>query len=427
MTGRPPHRWGRQVIVDVTPLRESASFRRLYLGTLAGFVGRQVTVVAVPFQVYLLTGSSLAVGLLGVAQLVPLLLVALVAGAVIDAYDRRKIVAISQILLAITALGLAYNAARPHPLIWPIYVLSGLNAAISTLDSPARMAMIPTLVRREVFPAAMALHQTMVNVGQAVIPAVVGLLLARVSITAAYLAEAGSFLIAVALVRRLPPMHPEGGGRAAGLGSIMEGLRYLREQRLIRANFLIDINAMVFGMPRALFPAIGTTVFGGDASTVGLLYAAPGAGAFLAAVTSGWVGNIKRKGRAVIYAVIIWGVAIAIFGLVASLPWALVALAVAGAADVVSAVFRATILQLTVPDALRGRLSAIHNAVVSGGPRLGDAEAGAVAALTSLRFSVVSGGAACVAGAVAMIRWMPELWRHGEPPGEADQPDLSVI
>jgi MFS family permease len=414
MSGRPPRRLGRQLIVDVTPLRESATFRQLYLGTLAGFVGRQITVVAVPFQIYLLTGSSLAVGLLGLVQLVPLLLGALVAGAVVDAFDRRKVVAVSQILLAITALGLAYNAARSAPLIWPLYVLTAINAGLSSLDSPARMAMIPSLVRKEVFPAAMALQQTMMNAGHAVVPAVAGIFLARFNITAAFVAEAVFFLVAALLVRRLPPMRPEGGGRALGFGSIVEGLRYLRGNRLIRANFLIDINAMVFGMPRALFPALGTVFFGGDASTVGLLHAAPGAGAFVAAVTSGWVGSIRRKGRAVVYAVIVWGLAITAFGLIRSLPVALVALAVAGGADVVSAVFRGTILQLTVPDALRGRLSAVHTGVVTGGPRLGDAEAGAVATLTSLKFSVVSGGLACVLGTLIIAKVMPELWRYGE-------------
>ena len=393
------------------------TFRQLYLGTLASFVGRQITVVAVPFQVFLLTGSSLAVGLLGLAQLIPLLLGALAAGAVVDAIDRRKVLIATQILLALTALGLAYNSAMSAPLVWPLYVLTAINAGLSSLDQPARMAMIPSLVRKEVFPAAMALQQTMMNAGHAVVPAVAGFLLARFSITAAFVAEAVLFLVAALLVRRLPPMQPEGGGRAPGLASIVEGLSYLRGNRLIRANFLIDINAMVFGMPRALFPAIGTVFFGGDASTVGLLYAAPGAGAFLAAATSGWVGSIRRKGRAVVYAVIVWGVAIAVFGLVRSLPVALVALAVAGGADVVSAVFRGTILQLTVPDALRGRLSALHTAVVTGGPRLGDAEAGAVAALTSLEFSVVSGGLACVLGALVIAKAMPELWRHGEPEG----------
>ena len=218
------------------------------------------------------------------------------------------------------------------------------------------------------------------------------------------------------------PLPPEGGGTAAGWSSVKEGLRYLKGQRLIQSCFLIDLNAMIFGMPRALFPAIGTVVLGGDATTVGLLFAAPGVGAMLAAATAGWVGGVRRRGRVVVISVIVWGLAIAAFGLTTWLPLALGLLAVAGAADVISAVFRNTILQLTVPDELRGRLSAIHGAVVSGGPRLGDLEAGAVAAVTSPQFSVVSGGVLCVIGAFAIARFMPELWRYRSGPGRAPPP-----
>jgi MFS family permease len=409
-------RWGRQLLVDVTPLRESVPYRWLYLGSVAAFVGRQITVVAVPYQLYVLTGSTLAVGLLGIAQLVPLLVVSLAAGAVVDAFDRRRVLIIGQILLAATGIGLAFNAALESPAVWPLYVLSALSAGLSTLDQPSRMSVLPTLVSRQHFPAAMALQQTMFNVGHAVIPAIAGILLARVSITAAYLVEAASFVVAALLVTRLPALRPEGGGRRPGFGSVAEGLRYLKGNRLIQSTFVVDLNAMIFGMPRALFPAIGIDLFGGDATTVGLLYTAPGVGAFLAAVTSGWVGAVRHKGRAVVIAVVGWGLAIAVFGLVRSLPVAMMALALAGAADVVSAVFRGTILQLNVPDALRGRLSAIHVGVVSGGPRLGDTEAGVVATLVSVPFSVVSGGIACIVGALAVKRWMPELWHYRDPP-----------
>ena len=208
-------------------------------------------------------------------------------------------------------------------------------------------------------------------------------------------------------------LRPEGGGRAARFASIVEGLRYLRGERLIQSTFVIDLNAMIFGMPRALFPAMGTG-FGGGASTVGLLFAAPGAGAMLAAGTSGWVGAVSRRGRVVVGAVILWGLAVAIFGFVPYLPVALLLLAIAGGADVISAVFRNTILHLTLPDALRGRLSSIHSAVTGGGPRLGDFGSGAVASLTRIQFSVVSGGVACVMGALAVARYMPELWRYDE-------------
>jgi MFS family permease len=210
----------------------------------------------------------------------------------------------------------------------------------------------------------------------------------------------------VALMR---PQPPEGGGTRASLASIREGLRYLRGRRVLDSTFLIDLNAMVFGMPRALFPALGTGLFGGGEVTVGLLYSAPGAGALLGALFSGWVGRVRRQGLAVIIAVVGWGAAIALFGIARWLPLALVLLAVAGAADVVSAVFRNTILQLSVPDALRGRLSAVHIAVVTSGPRIGDVEAGAVAALTSPQFSVVSGGIACMVGVLAVHAWAPGL------------------
>lgn len=404
--------WGRRMVADVSPLRDSISFRWLYAGSLAGVVGRQITVVAVPYQLYVLTGSTLAVGLLGIVQLVPLMLTSLWAGALVDALDRRRVMVVSQLMLAATAAGLAFNAGLAEPLIWPLYVLSGLNAAISTLESSSRMSMVPALVTREQFPAAMALQQILNNAGHAVVPAVAGLLLARVSISATYAVEAATFLAAVMMVGRLPSLRPEGGGRRAGWASVKEGLRYLKGHRLLQATFLIDINAMVFSMPRALFPAIGTTLLGGDAATVGLLHAAPGVGAFLAALTSGWVTGVKRKGRAVVIAVIVWGLAITFFGLSPSLPVALLALAIAGSADVISAVFRGTILQLSIPDSLRGRMSAVHIAVVSGGPRLGDAQSGALAAATSIPTAVVAGGVVCVAGALAIKRFLPDLWNY---------------
>lgn len=411
---------GSRFIVDITPLRESPRFRRLFLGQLLGVLGRQLTVVAVPYQVFVLTDSTLAVGSLGIVQFVPLMAVSLVGGALADSVDRRKLLVVSQLLLAATAIGLALNAASPDPAVWPLFVLSGVNAGLSAIDNPTRMASIPSLLRRALLPAGFALNQTMAQVANAVGPAIAGLLIASISLTATYLIEAVAFVAAAVTMAGIGSLRPEGGGRPVSLASIGEGLRYLRGERLIQSTFIIDLNAMVFGMPRALFPALGTGLFAGDAVTVGLLYAAPGVGALLAALTSGWVGAVSRGGRVVVAAVVVWGVAIAIFGLIPFLPLALALLAAAGAADVISAVFRSTILQLTLPDALRGRLSAIHTAVVGGGPRLGDLESGAVAAWTSIRFSVVSGGVACVIGALAIARWIPELWnyRDTEPPQE---------
>jgi predicted MFS family arabinose efflux permease len=264
------------------------------------------------------------------------------------------------------------------------------------------------MVGRQLLPAALAINQTVVNTAKTLGPALGGLLIAQTGFSVTYSIEAIGFFLSAIFMFRVGELRPEGGGQQFGWESIKEGYRFLMDRRLLQANFLIDLNAMVFGMPQALFPIIGTEVLGGDASTVGLLYAAPGAGALLAAVTSGWVGVVKRQGRAVILAVVVWGAAIAVFGLVTSVWVAVALLALAGAADVVSAVFRTTILQLAVPDRLRGRLSSIQIAVVAGGPRLGDFEAGAVAAATSTQFSVVSGGVLCVLGALFIARKIPE-------------------
>ncbi len=416
---------GGRLFVDVTPLRQSVEYRWLYAGLALSWFGRQLTVVAVPFQVYELTGSTLAVGLLGAAQFVPLLAMSLLGGAVADAVDRKRLLVFSQSALSLTAVGLLINALSASPALWPLYVLSGLNAAISAVDSPTRNAVLPTLVGRELLPSALALNQTLGNVAKAVGPALGGVLIASAGFPTTYALEASFFLIGSLLMTKIRPLPPIGGGRKFGFESIKEGLVFLKERRLLQANFAIDLNAMIFGMPRALFPAIGTEVLGGGAGVVGLLYGAPGAGALIGAVTSGWVTRVERQGLAVIVAVAAWGASMTGFGLTSSVVLATLFLAFAGAADVVSAVFRNTILQLSVPDSLRGRLSGVHIAVVSGGPRLGDLEAGLVASLTSVRFSVVSGGLACIAGALAIGRWMPELsaYRRGdeypEEPGHA--------
>jgi MFS family permease len=405
-----------KLLIDVRPLRESKQFRLLYFGGVVSSIGSQVTVVAAPYQVYLITRSSLWVGLLGLAQVVPLIGGSLVGGALADAHDRRRVLMLAQVLLGAASLGLAVNAALSHPQVWIIFVLTTLQAAFSGLDRPTRSAATPALVGPMNLPAALALNQLVLQLSIVVGPAIGGLLIAKVSIASAYLVDALSFGVAFVALVIMRPMVPEGGGTRASAASIVEGVHFLRGRQALQGTFVIDINAMVFGMPRALFPALGTTVFGGGAATVGLLYAAPGAGALVGALTSGWVSRVDRQGRATILAVIAWGASIAAFGLTSWLPLALLFLALAGAADVVSAVFRNTILQLSVPDALRGRLSSIHIAVVTGGPRVGDAESGLVAAATSPTFSVVSGGLACMVGAVVIARLMPKLteWQAHE-------------
>jgi hypothetical protein len=416
----------RRLLSDVTPLRESRQYRVLYVGELLAFLGSQLTVVAVPLQVYLLTRSSLAVGLVGLAQLGPLLVCSLVGGALVDAVDRRVLLVWVQLTRGALAVGLVANALRPQPMLWPLYVLTAAGAGLQAVDAPARTAAIPALVRRELLPAAAALHQILMQVGLVAGPALAGLVVARAGLAAAYAIEVATFVAASLLAIMLRPLPPGKGAARAGIASVREGFRFLRGRRALQGAFLIDLNAMVFGMPRALFPALGTGLFHGGPGTVGLLYAAPGAGALLGALTAGWVGGVRRQGRAVLVAVTVWGAAITVFGLVSWLPLALGLLAIAGAADVVSAVFRNTILQLTVPDGLRGRLAAIHIGVVTGGPRLGDAEAGAVAALAGPRVSVVSGGLACLAG-VALLAWrLPELDRTVIEPSKPNAQQLDL-
>jgi MFS family permease len=402
----------RRLLADLTPLRVSRDFRLLFAGNSVSYLGRQLTVVAIPYQVFTITDSSLAVGMIGLVTVVPLVALSLAGGAIADAMDRRRLMLITQLLSAATSAGLALNASSSSPQLWPIYVLAALSAGLAGVDMPARSATIPRLVGRELYPSAAALGQIQFQVGQVVGPALAGVIISQVSLAAAYWIDVASFAAAVLAILMIAPQPPEGGGTRASLASIKEGIRYVKGRRLLVGTFLIDIDAMVFGMPRALFPALGTGFFGGGPLTVGLLYAAPAAGALIGALLTGWVGSVRRQGRAVIIAVIVWGAAIAAFGLVPWLPLGLFMLALAGAADVVSAVFRNTILQLSVPDGLRGRLSSVHIAVVTGGPQLGDAEAGAVAAVTSPRFSVVSGGLACILGVAALVRWVPELARY---------------
>lgn len=406
---RPPR---PRLLADLTPLRVSRDFRLLFAGEGVSQVGRQLTVVAVPFQVFLLTHSSLAVGMVGLATVVPLVTLSLAGGAIADAMDRRTLLLVVQVLSAAVSAGLALNAASPSPRLWPIYVLAALSAGLAGVDLPARNAMVPAMVGRQLYSAAAALTQVLFQLAQVAGPALAGLVIARVSVAAAYWIDVSTYAVAAVAILAIQPRPPEGGGTRASLASIGEGLRYLKGRRLLVSTFAIDIDAMVFGMPRALFPALGTGLFGGGAGTVGLLYAAPGAGALVGALLTGWVGSVRRQGVAVIVAVLIWGGAIAAFGLTPWLPVGLALLALAGAADVISAVFRNTILQLSVPDALRGRLSSVHIAVVTGGPQIGDAEAGAVAALTSARVSVVSGGLACMVGVLLLVRLAPELARY---------------
>jgi predicted MFS family arabinose efflux permease len=396
----------RKLLIDVGPLRRSPDLRALVAGQVVSVLGTQMTAVAIPYQVYELTRSSLDVGLVSLATLVPVLAGALLGGAVVDAVDRRRLLAAVSVVMAAVSAGLAVNATA-RPALWPLFVCPALSGGLGTFEDSALGAVIPNLVRRSELPTANAMFQAIFQLGLVVGPALAGLLLAGIGVRFVYWADAATFAAATAAALAIRPQPPADGAQPPGLRSLLEGFSFIRGRQAIQGAFLIDLGATVFGLPKALFPAMAATVFGGGAATLGLLYAAPGAGALAGALTTGWAGRVRYHGRAVTIAVIVWGVAIVGFGLTSWLPAALALLAVAGWADVISAVFRSTIIQLAVPDALRGRLTGLQIAVVTGGPRLGDLEAGAVAAAFGNATSVVSGGLACIASAAALVTLLP--------------------
>lgn len=401
----------RGIAVDLTPVRESPPFRWLWLGDILATFGRQISNVAIPLQVYTLTHSSLMVGLLSLVEVIPLIMGSLVGGVVVDAHDRRTVILITQSSVFLLAAMFAINADLGHPQLWLIFVLGVMQAWISGFDTPARRAALANIVGVRLLPSALALQQVINNLSKLGGPALAGVLIALAGVRAAYWLWAAAVLGAVLAATRLPKLPPRGGGRKAGWSSLVEGLSYVSTKRLIRSIFYVDISATVLGLPRALFPAIGTTVLGGTAATVGLLYAAPGAGAFIGALTSGWLKNVQRQGRAVLIAVGCYGLAMAGFGLSHWLVLTLLCLAIAGASDMFSAVLRNSMVQAGTPDELRGRVTSVNKAVVSGGPMLGDARAGAVATLTSPVAAVASGGFASVA-VTLLIAWRyPDLRR----------------
>jgi MFS family permease len=400
------------MFVDAGPLRRHRDFRRLWTGQLVSQVGSQLTVVAVAYQTYRLTGSTAMVGLVSLGQLVPLLAGSLLGGPLVDAWDRRRVMLCTQVLLAVGCAGLAVNAMLGHPLLWLVFACTAESAAFQGLDWSARRASLRRLVPPAELPAALSLQSAAFQVTSVVGPAAAGLLIGQAGFALVYWLNVASFGVAFATVAVLPALPPEDGGQPASLASLAGGLRYLRASRPLAGVFVIDLGAMVFGLPRALFPALAVTLYGGGAATVGYLNAAPGVGALVGSLLTGHVGRVRRVGRAVVICVVAWGVAITAFGVVPWLPAALALLAVAGAADVISAVFRMVIVQQVTPDGMQGRVNSLIFAGIQGGPRLGDAEAGGAAALAGPQFAAWSGGLLSVLTAVATCWVLPQIWHY---------------
>jgi MFS family permease len=385
----------------------------LWSGLVVSGIGNQITRIALPYQVYVLTGSTLAIGVLSLFQLIPILVLSLGAGSLADVVDRRRLLLISQVGLAGCTFTLFLLALHGSPPVVLLFVIASVAAGLSAIDQPTRASAIARLVAPERLQAAMALNQLNWQTASIVGPAIGGLLIATLGQAGAYGADFVTFLASIGALLAIRPIPPIGLARRPGFAAIGEGLRYVRGRRVILSTFVIDLNAMIFGMPTALFPVLALDVFRTGPAGFGLLAASPAVGAFLGALFSGWVGRVQRTGRAILLSVLAWGLAITAFGLATfSFPLALVFLAMAGAADVFSAVFRSTLVQLETPDELRGRVISIHTLVVSSGPRLGDLEASVVAALVSPQFAVVSGGIACVLGIWVVARQFPELAHH---------------
>lgn len=423
-------RLAQTVLTDVTPLREHPGFRRLWAGETISAMGNQLTTTAVPLQVYAITKSSFAVGVTGLVALVPLVTFGLLGGAISDAVDRRRLVLLTSSGLAVVSAALLALAVVGLRAVWPLYLVVGVQAALVAVDQPARRAMIPRLVPLEQLPAATALGQVGWTAALTFGPLLAGVAIAASGYGLAYGIDVLTFVAALYGVGRLPSMPPMGGVTSAGFRSVGEGFQFLATKPVVLMTFVVDIIAMIFGMPRALFPAIAQTQFGGGTQTAGLLYSAIAAGALLGAALGGWFGRIRRQGLAVVVAIVIWGLAIAGFGLTHALLVGVLLLATAGAADMISAVFRTAILQTATPDEMRGRLSGVFIVVVTGGPRLGDLESGTVASLTSTTFSVVSGGLACVVGVVAAAAAVPSFARYDARKAiaaAAEEGDLSAV
>jgi MFS family permease len=390
----PPSGW-RRAAIDISPLRHP-DYRRLWAGNAIAFVGFQVTAVAVAVQVYNVTGSSFWVGMLGAVGLVPLVVFGLWGGAVADAIDRRLLLLIGSVLLWSCTLGLWAQSVTGLNNLAVLLVLVAFQSAGFAVASSTRGAVIPRLIPTEQVAAANTLGFTTSNVGMFGGPLIAAALITRFSISAAYGVDAVLFTAALYAAYRLPALPPTAiGGGTPGLRAVIDGLAFIVTRPVLLLSFLVDIAAMVLAMPRALFPARAQTL-GGD-SAVGWLFASLAIGAVLTGATSGWIGRVRKQGVALVAAIVIWGLAVAASGLANKL-WLVVALlAVGGAADLVSAVYRQTILQTYAPDEMRGRMQGVFIVVVAGGPRLGDVRAGTAAALVGTRASWVGGGLACAA------------------------------
>jgi MFS family permease len=397
--------------LDVTPLRRSPAFRRLWFAQGISFIGTEIAEVALAYQMYQLTGSTLAVGLISLTHLVPLVTLTVIGGALADAFDRRRVMLVQQSGMVVGSLGLAANAALSHPHVWALYVFQLVISASFSIGVGAQRSMTPQLVDESQFMAASALNSVTSQLGAVGGPAVAGVLIKLVDLKWLYLGDSLSYAGAIAAVALLPRLVAREDADRPSWSSIATGFRYVRRQPVILGFFLVDTNAMIFGMPSALFPALAVHRFG-DASLVGYLYMAPAAGALIVSLLSGPLRHVRRQGLGVVVTASLWGAAIAAFGFAQQFWLALLLLALAGLGDQISAILRSVMVYRITPSEMLGRVSGIEFMQVAAAPSVGNLEAGGLAAATSLRFSIVSGGIACVAGCLLLAAAFPALARY---------------
>jgi MFS family permease len=407
-----------RLLADLTPLKISVEYRRIWSALSISNIGQQMTTVAVGIQVYSLTRSSFMVGLVGLCQLIPLIGFGLYGGALSDTHDRRKVGLFAAMGLMACSMVFFMQSVRDVRSVGLLFAVVAIQSAFFAVGNPARGAIIPRLVDKDLLPAANALSMLAWNVGFTIGPLLGGLLIAATGgVSVAYFVDVVAFSSVVYAMYRLRPLPPLGEvSTRTGWAAVRDGLTFLRGRRNLQMSFYLDLAAMVFGMPRALFPAIGAAMYPSDprmaATAVGFLAAAPAFGAVVSGVFSGPLARVRKQGVGVVIAILAWGTSIALFGLSSALLVACFFLACAGAADNISAIFRATILQAATPDEYRGRLQGIHTVVVAGGPRLGDMESGTVAAIAGETFSVVSGGVLCIVFALGLVAAMPSFLRY---------------
>ncbi|MGA2209127.1 MAG: MFS transporter [Acidimicrobiales bacterium] len=406
----------RHLKLDLSPLRESRDLRLLFAGGGISFAGSMLTFVALPYQSYEITHSSLVVGLLSLAELVPLLATAFIGGALADAVDRRRMVRLTELGLCLGSGVLVANSLLGRPQLWVLFAVSVVFASFDGLQRPSLDAMVPLLVRPEQLAATSAIMSLRSDFGQIAAPALTGVIIAVGGLTLTYSLDVASYVVSLLFLLRLGATPPPPGQSELSVRAIRIGLSYAWRRKDLLGTYLVDMSAMFFGIPNALFPQIATHL--GGPSALGILYASPALGSFLVTATSGWVRHVRRYGRLIAVAAAIWGAGIVLLGFAASLWVAALGLVIAGAGDMVSGLGRMTVWNQSIPDTLRGRLAGIEMLSYSSGPTLGNVEAGILERLVGLRTSIVAGGALCVAVTAVLALSLPAFWHYDAREGE---------